>query len=144
MAAVNQHNLDDFKGNVANAQPWESALLHLNSAQHLDILREFGVYSLALKGQKYTHFSSALSKLLVISPWLQRSAVAGHSKVVQLLWSTFKYELEHECFMEIWLLPALPGFVRLEIVCPSFQLNSFFQITTNKDAGEYQETAPKM
>lgn len=46
--------------------------------------------------------------------------------------------------MEIWPLQALPGFVRLEIVCPSFQLNSFFQIITNKDSGEYQETAPKM
>lgn len=144
MAAVNQQKPDDFKGSGANPQSWESALLHLNSAQHLDILCEFSAYSPALKGQKHTHLSSALSKLLVISPWLQRSAVAGHRKVVQLLRSPFKYELEHECFMEIWPLPALPGFVRLEIVCPSFQLNSFFQITTNKDAGEYQETAPKM
>lgn len=46
--------------------------------------------------------------------------------------------------MEIWTLLDLPGFVRLQIVCPSFQFNSFFQIVTNKYAGEYRKTAPKM
>lgn len=28
-------------------------------------------------------------------------------------WSPFKYELKQECFMEIWTLLALTGFVRL-------------------------------